>query len=480
MKVLSKQIVIFVLTIAFLSGTLFIGQVSAEPEPRDVARALSKAFEVAAKDITGSLVNISTLQRIQPQIPSNDPRLDLFREFFGEDFYQRNFKKRNPGGLVPMGLGSGFVIDQEGHILTNNHVIKDADAVKVKLSDKREFEAKVVGNDPETDIAVLKIEASNLQPVILGDSGNLQIGEWVVAAGAPFGLDNTITAGIVSAKGRAVSQGSQYEDFIQTDAAINVGNSGGPLINLDGEVIGINTMIISRSGGSQGIGFAIPINIAKGVADQLINRGRVERGWLGVMIQDLTSDLRASFDFQGEGILIGDATSGGPAEQAGIESGDILLEFDGKVVSNSNQLRNLVANTAPDTTVELKILRKGTQRKISLRLGRKDAIEDKNYPAVQNFDQNELGLNLTDITPEIRSRYDLHTKGKVLLVDVEKFSTGFYAGLQSGDVLLSLQDKQIESVKQFKQEIKKLDLGKGVRMVVENEGMKRFVVLKIK
>ena len=319
-----------------------------------LAEELSQAFERVAETITPSVVTIST--ESTPKKSKAKQGDDPLRKFFGDDFLDK---------MVPTpqrGLGTGVIVDEQGHIITNNHVIGESTEVSVRLSNERTVKAKVVGTDPRTDLAVIKIKvkAELPKPAKLGDSEKLKIGEWVVAAGASFGLDNTITAGIVSAKGRALSGGSQYEDFIQTDAAINPGNSGGPLVNLRGEVIGINTAIVSKSGGYMGIGFAIPINMAKQVLGSLITNGKVTRGWLGVGIQNLNEDLARSFDYDAtEGALVGHVDPKGPAKKAGLQQGDIIVQVGNDRIKNVNQLRNLVAGIKPSTTTELTLIRAG-------------------------------------------------------------------------------------------------------------------------
>jgi serine protease Do len=453
----------------------------------NIAKSLSKAFENAAKVITPSLVNISSLKKIEVAGFSNDPRLELFREFFGDEMFRRHFqipkgRSRSRQGLVPNGMGSGFIWNDKGYIITNNHVIDGADQVKVKLQDKTEHVAKVIGTDPQTDIAVLKIDANSLIPVKIGDSEKLFVGEWVIAAGSPFGLEHSITTGIVSAKGRAVSRGEQYEDFIQTDAAINVGNSGGPLLNLDGEVVGINTMILSKSGGSHGIGFAIPINMATNIAEQLVDNGEVERGWLGIAIQDLTEDLRNSFSFSGEGVLIGDVNSGSPAEEAGLQSGDIVIELDGKVMNSANQFRNIIASTRPGSSLNLKLIRSGHNMEMQVRLGKKpgnikkqqaEMLEATNGTSIEN-----IGLEVIDLKNLSNRKKYSKTKGNVIVINVESMSISEMSGLQTEDIILKLNDIDINSAVHLKELIKESDLKKGIRLLVETDNMKRFIFLK--
>ncbi|MCL4137634.1 UNVERIFIED_CONTAM: hypothetical protein GTU68_065535, partial [Idotea baltica] len=364
-----KKLSLVIILIFLIQSTTFALD-SNQNSDINVAKALSNAFESAVSKITPSLVHISPIKKVNvnqnplESLPENHP----FREFFGNNFKQ-NPGRKDKSFKQQQGLGTGFLIDTEGHILTNNHVIDGADEVKVTLSDNRKFDAEIVGLDPRTDLAVLKINAKNLIPLKLGDSDSLKIGEWVLAAGNPFGFDNSYTAGIVSGKGRSLMRGTQYEDFIQTDAAINPGNSGGPLVNLDGEVIGINTAIFTRSGGYMGLGFAIPITMAKSVVSSLIKDGKVVRGWLGVAIQDLSSDLAESFGYEkANGALVGDVTRKSPADNAGVKSGDIIIEFNEKKVSNVERLRHMVAMVKPNTKVNAKIWRDGDYKNIRIKI----------------------------------------------------------------------------------------------------------------
>ncbi len=437
-----------------------------------LAQELSEAFEHVAETITPSVVTIST--ETKPKKGKNGKNPEALRDFLGEDFMDK---------MVPSpqrGLGTGVIVDDQGHILTNNHVIGEADEVTVRLSTEKTTKAKVVGVDPRTDLAVIKINVKENLPKFakLGDSDRLKIGEWVVAAGASFGLDNTITAGIVSAKGRAISGNGQYEDFIQTDAAINPGNSGGPLVNLKGEVVGINTAIVSKSGGYMGIGFAIPINMARQVMESLITKGKVTRGWLGVGIQNLTEDLATWLHFDGtEGALVGHVDPKGPAKSAGFKQGDLIIALGKEKIKNVNQLRNSVAAIKPGTKIPLTVVRDGKKMMIDVEIGELPAQVDEpvSAPTGQN---DELGITLEEFDEGTARKLKTSRSKGLVITEVEPQGLGAKADLQPGDVLVSIDETEVETMAQFKDAIKKADPKKGILLVVESRGMERFALLK--
>jgi serine protease Do len=404
-----------------------------------------------------------------------------FRGFFGDDGFDRFFQFPVPeGGFRQQGMGSGVIVSEDGYVLTNNHVVRDADEVTVILSDGREHTGEVVGTDAPTDLAVLKIDATGLVPATLGDSSKIEVGQWVLAVGSAMGLDQTVTVGIVSAKGRGDVGISDYEDFIQTDAAINPGNSGGPLVNLEGEVIGINTAIASRTGGNMGIGFAIPGNMARDVKDAIINGGKVERGRIGAMIQNLTPDLAESSDYDStQGVLVGDVIEDSPADRAGLKSGDIVVEYNGKAVNKAYQLRNAVAGTAPGTEAELEVFRNGEYRTVEITIGRLEDQPSLSQATPGPEAGSELGMTLKNLTPELRQQLGLGSGEKgVVVTGVEPGGLAAREGIRKGDLVVAVGDTPISDVASLRSAMEEHELDQGVRFQLEREGMRRFVFLQ--
>ncbi|MCB0332726.1 MAG: Do family serine endopeptidase [Bdellovibrionales bacterium] len=474
-------------TITLLSLSSFLVSVVAVPSFAEVqpasmryAEELSTTFEQVADTITPSVVNIqaSSAPKVIQGMPQGLPQQQLPPPF--QDFF-RQFPLPQMQQAPKQALGSGVIIDSKGHILTNNHVVEGFEEFRVHLSDKRTFPAKIIGTDPSSDLAVIKIEANNLVPAALGDSDKLRIGEWVVAAGSPFGLENTITTGIVSAKGRSFGRSTMYQDYIQTDAAINPGNSGGPLVNLRGEVIGINNSIYTRSGGYMGIGFAIPINMAKYITNSILTIGHVRRGWLGVAIQDLDENLAKSFNYTGtSGALVGDVMDGSPADQAGLQSGDIVTRLNGTAVEDTNDLRNSIAAITPGTQVTLDVLRTGRELALKVKLGELPSKfqNGESSPTQQPNAADSLGLDLEELTPQLAQRLDLENNSGVVVVNVTPGSAAAIAGIQPGDIIRKVGDASIENLTDFRAALKKSELEEGVRLVVETKGMKRFIFLQ--
>jgi serine protease Do len=376
-------------------------------------------------------------------------------------------------------LGSGVIVDPRGYILTANHVIQGADEIKVTLSDKREFKGKIVGSDAMTDIGIIKIDAESLPTIKWGDSDTLRVGETVLAIGSPYGLSQTVTMGIVSAVGRANVGIADYEDFIQTDAAINPGNSGGALVNVKGELVGINTAIFSTSGGYQGIGFAVPTNMAKTVMESLITKGKVTRGWLGVTIQGLTPDLAKQFNLKEEkGVLVGDVVEGGPAEKAGLQRGDVIVEFEGKKIEEPTQLRNMVANTPPNKEISLKIIRENTTEIKKATISELPADMQKSLKAEYNNLLN--GVSVQELTPEMSGKLRLPKKLKgVIVSDVDEDSPAAMMLLQ-GDVIQEINRQKITTVMEYEKVVSRIKPGSDILLLVFRGGSSLFITLSDK
>jgi serine protease Do len=422
-----------------------------ESQPRQVPSIQVPNFAELAGHLMPAVVNVSTTQRAQrerrraPNFPF--PRPFGERDPF-EEFFERFFGGTNPQRDVPRSsLGSGVLINKDGHILTNNHVVENATDIKVSLSDKEEFNAKVVGRDPKTDVALIKIEATRDLPVApLGNSDRLQVGEWVIAIGNPFGLGHTLTVGIASAKGRTIGAGP-YDDFIQTDASINPGNSGGPLFNMNGEVVGINTAIVATG---QGIGFAIPINLAKGILTQLHEQGKATRGWLGVQVQRVTPELAKSFGLDRErGALVVDVQPNSPAERAGLQRGDVIVEYREQTIEDMNQLPRLVADTAPQSEVEVKLIRKGQAQVVQLKV---DELKEEQQQAAVAGDVSEgkLGLAVQELTPDISRNLGLPDAQGVMVADVEEGTPAHQVGLQRGDIILEVNQQKVMNLHDYR------------------------------
>jgi Do/DeqQ family serine protease len=460
----------------------------AAPDPKAILESLERAFVSVAERVMPAVVHISitpkeSARERAPERPRQprDPQERMtpperreferrFREFFGEGF-ERFFRQRPPERRESRSQGSGVIVDKSGTILTNNHLIEDAGNIEVRLSDKRKLKAKVVGRDPKTDLAVLQIEGDGDFPAAeLGDSDRLRIGQWAIAVGNPFGLDRTVTVGIISATGRQGVGVATYESFIQTDAAINPGNSGGPLVNLDGKVIGINTAIVSVG---QGIGFAIPANMARRVMPQLLQSGRVTRGWLGIRIQALTEDLAQSFGTkEGEGVLVADVMPGSPAETGGLKAGDVILEFEGQKTPEVPDLQRAVADTAPGKAARVTILREGKRETREVKIGEMPGDE----VAVAPRGTERWGLTVQPITPELARQFNLSGQNGVLVSEVEESSPAARAGIRAGDVVLEVNRRRVSDVQAFEQALARSE--QDALLFVQREGRSSFLVLK--
>ena len=430
-------------------------------------RMVPQNFSSLVDSVSPAVVHI----RVEKTIKGGGPALGPFgMNPFGRgkqspDFFGHRFgPERRPDFRQP-GLGSGFIIDQDGYIVTNNHVVEGADTIKVILKDETEYAAAVVGRDPVTDIALIKIEAKgNLPTVSLGSSDELRVGEWVTAIGSPFGLQYTVTAGIVSAKGRAIGSGP-YDDFIQTDASINPGNSGGPLINMQGEVVGINTMIIARG---QGIGFAIPIDMAKGIVNQLKTSGEVTRGWLGVTIQDLKGDLADYYGLKGKtGVLVASVVPGDPADQAGIKPKDVITDVNGQAVNTSRDLTSLAANLGVGDKAQVTILRNGKSKTLEVQIGKRPLTMASVSENGQKEKEGEYGFSVTDVTPELARRYNLEDTAGVMVVGVTPKSKADAAGIQQGDLIIEINHQNVASVRDFKNLIHQYKQADGINLLVK-------------
>ncbi|MCW5599022.1 MAG: DegQ family serine endoprotease [Nitrosomonas sp.] len=429
-----------------------------------------------------AVVNISTVQTQQiaggqifpeiPNLPEDSPFFEFFRRYMQPFSGPRKYESKS--------LGSGFIISKDGYILTNAHVVESANEITVKLNDKREFSAEVIGTDRKTDVALIKIDAKNLPVVTQGDPDRLKVGEWVVAIGSPFGFENSVTAGIVSAKGRSLAQ-ENYVPFIQTDVAINPGNSGGPLFNMRGEVVGINSQIYSRTGGFMGLSFAIPINVATDIADQLKAHGKVSRGKIGVMIQEMTEELAESFGLsKAHGALVVSVEKDGPADKAGIEIRDVILKFGDKDIEVSSDLPRIVGNTKPNTKVPVQVWRNGTTKNIAVIIGEMPSEEGersrkqgKKIPDTSN----RLGLALSELADGQKKQ--LGIEGGLLVEEVQHAGVAARAGIRQGDIILGFNNQDIKTIRQFNQLLEKVEKGRNIALLIKRGDMTTFITMKL-
>ncbi|MBN2419803.1 MAG: DegQ family serine endoprotease [Deltaproteobacteria bacterium] len=440
------------------------------------AKAAPESFSVLVKKASPSVVYISTKKIIKQRYLSpfgpNDPLRDFFERFYGDRM------PRDMPQTPQVGLGTGFIIDKEGYILTNNHVVDSVDEIKVTLEDESIFEAKIIGRDPETDIALIKIDdAKDLKPLELGDSDNLEVGDWVVAIGNPYGLGHTVTAGIVSAKYRDNVGIGTFDNFIQTDASINPGNSGGPLMSIDGKVIGINSAIISQTGGSVGIGFAIPINMAKDLLPML-KSGKIVRGWLGVSVQDIDADIKDKLGLENEnGALIASVTPGGPSEKAGLKIGDVIVSFQGKEIKDSKRLPYIVSSTPVGTDAEVVVVRKGDKKTFKIKLGERPGADE--FMDGGQASRFNLGMELETLTPEKAKRYGISDTEGLLVLDVEYNSPAAEAGLRQGDVILEVDREKILTVEAFNKKLLDYKPGDKILLLMKRKNSTGFITLRI-
>ncbi len=442
------------------------------------ASAQPPDFVALAEQLKPSVVNIRTAKTVKSLTPSfPGPRIPGRSDPF-EEFFERFFRDAPQSPRTERSLGTGFIISADGYILTNDHVVESADEIKVKLSDGREFNGEVRGLDPKLDLALIKIEAGENLPIArLGESDSIKIGEWVMAIGNPFGLEQTVTVGIVSAKGRVIGAGP-YDDFIQTDASINPGNSGGPLFNMQGEVVGINTAIVA---GGQGIGFAIPVNMAKQIIPQLRDEGHVTRGWLGVTIQALNKELADSFGLEKpQGALVNEIVKGSPADRAGLQRGDVLLEYDNQKILEINDLPRLVAATPVDKTVKVKIFRDGQEREVKVTVGKMAEGEQGIATSDDKESGGALGLSAVNVTPELAMRFSLEKTEGILIIKIAPDGPAAEANLRVGDLIVEADGKEIKSVKDFEEIVGKMSAGKVLRLLIQRKSTLLYTTVTLK
>jgi serine protease Do len=438
----------------------------------------SRAFVMIAKMVRPVVVTVSS-ERVVTNVP--DFHRNLPRSQF-DDFFERFFPRPSPEGeLRQRGLGSGVIVSSDGYILTNYHVVAGAEKIRTTLFDDREFDAEIVGTDPQTDVAVIKVDADDLPVAKFGSSRETEVGEWVLAVGSPFSeqLEQTVTAGIVSAKGRSNVGLAEYEDFVQTDAAINPGNSGGALVNLKGEVIGINTAILSRSGGYQGVGFAIPIEMATKVMEDLVAGGKVVRGWMGVVIQNIDETMAQALGLdEATGVVVSEVTKDSPADKGGLKQGDIILEFEGTKVDDTVGLRNAVVETDPGTKVEIRILRNSKGKRIYLELGE---LPTEPIAATETKQRtvSKIGMTVQTLTPQLAARLGYDDEGGVVVVEVKAGSHAQSAGIAQGDLIKEVNRESVTDTAEYEDALAKSEPGEAVLFLIRRENATLFVAMRM-
>jgi serine protease Do len=486
----TKAALAAIAALCFVAGAVITGVLdltpwgAAESQPSsdlEALRRIGQGFSQVVEEVSPSVVNIRVSKEVKA---SGQPFGGSPFEFFGENPFGQFFEMPEGGGYLEQGSASGVIVSADGYILTNSHVISGVDEITVVMADGEQYDAEVVGSDPQSDVAVIKVDAKDLPAAKLGDSDKIEVGEWVLAVGNPFELQNTVTAGIISARGRSgisPMPTSSYEDFIQTDAAINPGNSGGPLVNLDGEVIGINTAIATRTGGNIGIGFAIPINMAKQIMEQLIDTGKVTRGWLGVIIQNITPELKDEFGLKtAEGALVGDVDKDGPAKKAGVRRGDVIVEYRGEKVKDINQLRNLVAATEVGTMAEVKVNRDGKLKTLRVKIGELPGREVALGRQDGGGFEGESGFEVTNLSPSLRNQLDLpEGQGGVVVTKVDRTSDAYQKGLRKGDVVIEVNRQEISDVGDFNRVMSGVSGGGRVLLVVITGGYTRYLSFEV-
>ncbi len=465
--------------IAFNYSTAPVAASDNETKSLSYARDLGKAFTGVSKNVIPSVVTVNSNKVIRTagRLPEGHENLD---ELFGRFFFRSPHGDSEGGEMRQRALGSGVIVSEDGYIVTNNHVVSNADEISVVLSDGEEYDAEVIGRDEKTDIAVIKIDGSDLPFARLGDSDEMEVGEWVIAIGSPFSqeLGATVTAGIVSGTSRGLGL-ANYEDFIQTDAAINPGNSGGALVNLDGEVVGINTAIATRSGGSQGVAFAIPINMVTRIKDDLIDFGKVTRGWIGIAIQPITREFQEALDLPNRGgVLISRVEPDSPADESGLEQRDVICYLNGVEIKSFRAFRNEVASTAPGTKIRLGVNRGGEEKNLSLVLGTFPS-EDEPVVASRNNGEEKLGMEVGNVTRELQERFDLEQPDGVVVTSVRRGSAAAQNNVRPGDLILEANRIEVSSVRDYRTAVRDIESGDVVLLLVERNNSTRFVAIRI-
>ncbi|BHH85399.1 DegQ family serine endoprotease [Desulforhopalus sp. 52FAK] len=473
----------FFIVCTFLTGGQAIAKSDVNSDIAILDRS-SKAFVNVVKKAKPAVVHIKVEKTTTGKYHNSPGTEEMFNHPFFEQFFGPQFRqqKKQPSERVQRGQGSGFIINKKGYILTNNHVVEGADKISVTLSDKREFTGSIVGTDPQSDVALIKIDnAVNLPVLPLGDSSKLEVAEWVIAIGNPFGLSQTVTVGVVSATGRNSVGINEYENFIQTDAAINPGNSGGPLINARGEAVGINTALFSRTGGYMGIGFAIPINMAKSIEKQLKEYGKVTRGWLGVVIQNVDKDLADSFGLkQAGGILVSEVQKDSPASAAGIKRGDVIIELDGTVLDDVSDLRNRVALISPNSKTVLLVIRDGREKKIQVTIGEQPSdfnqqASNKNLQSLEDY-----GLTLQELTKELAERFEYEVESGLIVSNVEQGSPAAKAGMKPGQLVEEINRVPVNTLKDLREVLGNAEESGKILLRVRSGNFATYIVLGTK